>query len=592
MINKKNLIGKLSIFLLLLFFCATGPVPADELDAKLRETVTLYFNNEDIHSAMSAIGNTYGINVLIEKDIDGRVTVNLADISLKDALDAMLDLNDLTYERRGNILKIIKRKDDAMTEIIRLNYAKADEISEMVTSLLSEDALVQVYDISNELIVKDKKENIDKVKEFIAEIDVMPRQVMIESKLLDIKYTDFSNLGVTWTANWTYPGFFANLINEEQSDSESISGGTTMAGPSSDLTGGQLDLTLAFAHGSIDVEIDALIRNNKAKVLAAPTIVTLNNKEAKINIGEKVPTKEKEQTTTGTIEKTVYQQVGIKLSVTPQITNDGYINMSIHPEVSSVSEILDDGPRITTREADTQVLVKDGETIIIAGLIHEEEDNIDSRIPILGDIPFIGYLFRNKSTDISRKELVILITPRILKTEEELKRIALEEGVPELTLPVERLSERLVVSQLYNSARQLEQGKESLNIERREKTRDERSKEAIKNYEEIAKAYPESDLADDALYKAAYLYKKVFKEYGSALRAYRKLARRYPNSRYAPEAIRVMRSLERRKKYYERLERSYDKKIQKLESSKDTKWYAGKIERLKIERDKARAHQG
>lgn len=99
-------------------------------------------------------------------------------------------------------------------------------------------------------------------------------------------------------------------------------------------------------------------------------------------------------------------------------------------------------------------------------------------------------------------------------------------------------------------------------------------------------------MADDALYKAAYLYKKVFKEYGSALSAYRRLARHYPNSRYAPEAIRVMRSLERRKKYYERRERYYDKKIQKLESSKDTKWYAGKIERLKIERDKARAHQG
>ena len=500
--NRKG--SKVGLIILLLLFSLNTSLSADikmdALEKKLNQTVSLFFNNENIHMALTAIGNVYDINMTLENDIDGDVTVNLVDVTLIEAVEAILDLNDLTWERKGNIISIEKKtkvaetqiirlqnakaedlveiingilseegtvqiygaaneliiKDTAEnilkvkklvseidltpkevtttqiirlehakaedleeivkgvlsdagsvqlysvsnemiitdleenilkvrqlitdidvmpeetseTQIIRLNHATAEEIKEIIQGILSADGTVQTYGAANELIIKDTAENILKVQELVAEIDIRPQQVMIESKLIDIKYEDLTNLGVTWKADYSYEGLLHGIIDESNSKTETATVGSAMAGPSTGLSGNQFDMTFALAHGSVDIDIDALIRNNKAKVLASPTIVTLNNREAKINIGEKVPTKEKTQTTTGTTEQTVYQDVGIKLNVIPQITHDGYINMKIHPEVSSVTEILDDGPRITTREADTQVVVRDGETIIIAGLIH------------------------------------------------------------------------------------------------------------------------------------------------------------------------------------------------------------------------------
>jgi Flp pilus assembly secretin CpaC len=362
---------------------------------------------------------------------------------------------------------------------------------------------------------------------------------------VDITEKDYQNFGVTYTVDYKPAGDIKGLFDRKTEYQEELAGSQTMAGPSSTLSGGQLKITtLTFKGLSGTVTLDALIQDQKAHLLASPSIATLSGKEARIIIGERYPYKEKTQTTTGTTETTKFVDIGTTLRVTPQVSPDGFITMYVHPEVSSLTSSLDAGPRVSTREADATIRVRDGETIIIGGLIKRQDDRIKGRIPIIGHIPILGWLFTKASSDLTSTELVVFITPRIIRTPEEMKAIeATRER--EVAVNIEGTGERVVVNQAWEEARDLEMDE---GIVSRRKDKEMRMSEALDRYKQIAQEFPGSEKADDALFRAGLIAYGYFADLDLAKKVFSQLVERYPESPYIGKSKRMVEHINKKLK--------------------------------------------
>ncbi|MDI6606642.1 MAG: hypothetical protein QME65_05835, partial [Candidatus Omnitrophota bacterium] len=383
----------------------------------------------------------------------------------------------------------------------------------------------------NILVVTDYPANIERLKSLLKSVDQAPQQVLIEAKIVDMTSKDLQNLGVTWQIDYNPLG---GLWDRGTDYSERMKGTGTFAGPSSSLTGGQIKIDTFVLKGlTATATLDALIQDQKANLLASPSIAVINNREARIIIGEKVPYKERTQTTTGTTETTKFIDVGTTLRVTPSINEDGYITMAIHPEVSSVSALLDAGPRITTREADTMVRVKEGETIVIGGLIKQEDNRVVSRMPILGYIPFFGYLFGNRSKDQTQQELTVFITPKILRSPEEMiahgKKRYEDEAIVNITTTGSLNAQKV----LLEKANHLDA---AVGLESRRKEDWEAKNQAVSIYENILSQFPAGPAAPEAGYRAARIYFNDLNEPYRARELCAVIISNYPNSPYSYHA--------------------------------------------------------
>ncbi len=468
--------------------------------------ISLDYKDADINAVLRSLAWTYGLNLVTSTEVKGKITINLKNVPLDEALEAILTASGYTHTRRGSIIYISAgaAEDLALTsEPVFLKYLKAAEAQNLLRKVISPKGDIKVDEVSNMLVITDLSANINKVKNLIKNIDIPPQQVLIEVKIVDITSKDLQNLGVTWSADYKPAGELKGLFSRKTRFQEELKTTTTVAGPSSSLTGGQFKIdTLTFKGLSLTATLDALIQDQKAHLLASPSIAVLNNREARIVIGEKVPYKERTQTTTGTTETTKFIDVGTTLRVIPSINADGYITVMLHPEVSSVSALLDAGPRITTREADTTVRIKEGETVVIGGLIKQQDDRTRSKIPLLGDIPIIGLLFSNRSKDQTQTELAVFITPRILRSREEAKLYGAteEEEIYVNTGPTGQLS---LVYNLFEKADKLDRG---VGLESRRKDKKFRKEQALSIFENIASQFPDSPKAPEAAYRAIWIY--------------------------------------------------------------------------------------
>ncbi len=491
-----------------------------------RQSVTLDYKDADLSSVLRALSYSYDLNLVVAKDIKGKVTVTLKDVTVDEALEAILSVNGYAVTKRGNLIYITPGPGvegmDLITVPIRLSYLTAAEAQRLLGKVISSQGDIQINEATTSLVVTDFPANIEKIKDVLGEIDIPPVQVLIEAKIVDIQSKAYENFGTTYALNFNQTASF-----------ESFAPTTTMAGPSSTLSGGQISLTATFKNFSATATIDALIQQNKARLLASPSIATLNGKEARIIIGEKYPYKEKTQTTTGTTETTKFVDVGTTLRVTPRVSPDGWITMIVHPEVSSVSASLDAGPRITTREADATVRVRDGQTIIIGGLKKKKDDQIKGGIPVLRSIPILGLFFSKRSKDLEETDLTVFITPYIIRAPEELaekKDVVDREIYLNLDQETGKLSS---AAELFERARNLERGNSP---ESADKLVSHRKEELLATYKQIVEQYPQAKNTDFALYKIGLLHYRYFKEYKAAADALTRLTEDYPDSRYRRKA--------------------------------------------------------
>jgi len=305
---------------------------------------------------------------------------------------------------------LAKERSDAIqvSKVIRLNYSKAAEISGKISSIMAAEGQkisLQTDERTNSLIVTSTPEGLLATTNLINKLDVKPEQVVIEAKIVEISIGDTKDIGIDWTLTRDIMNNSNARITEtaqSQTPAQSQIGSFTFGYLRSDI---ELTARLAAAQSK-----------GRAKILSQPRIATLNNMQAKIVVGGQIPYTQTAIAAGGVATtSTAFMTVGIQLEVTPTINVDGRITMVIKPNVSNVTRISAIGPETSTKEASTTVLVKNGETIVIGGLITNNERKDASQIPLLGDVPVLGQFFKSYRDDKQNTELIIFVTPYIMK---------------------------------------------------------------------------------------------------------------------------------------------------------------------------------
>ena len=511
--------------------------PTKELEQKMKQQVSFSFTAAGLGDVLTSIAQSYDLNILPPADLSGTVTINLKDVTLDEALHSVLEQNGYTYLWERNVIKVKKKEEAVVSRVISVSYVKLDTAYEVVQKLASEAGSLRLNEANNEILATDKIANVEKMENAVAKLDTAPLQILIQTQILDMTFTDLKSMGFTLSGTVDTKRLI-KLGGPGEGRTTTIA--STLANPTTDLPSGQFTATVQLDEGgSISDTIDSLVRANKAKVLASPSIATLNNTEAKITIGEKFPITEQTQTTTGTTTTTRFVDVGITFTVKPRVGRNGYVTMVIHPEVSSVSATLTAGPRITTRQADTTVMVRTGETAVIAGLVKEDHSEVRGRNPLLSWFPF-GYIFRNFARNVEQKELAIFITPYIMDTGghmEESWRSGLKASEP-----VE-VGERLMGLHYLDRAQRLEDDETGISYGQDGATR---WLNAALSYGSMAARFPDHPKTPFALWRQAVIYEEKLKDPAKALEVYQKLDRDFADSPYAksaPERIQKLKSL-------------------------------------------------
>ncbi len=415
--------------------------------------ISLDFKDADIQNVLRLIAEVSGLNIVISDAVTGKVTIRLKDIPWDMAFDVILKTYALDKEYLGpNILRVApytqlkKEREDALkaeearnrveelaTRVVPVNYAKAENLKSLLGQLKSKrpDATILVDSRTNSLILKDLQENIDEMVKLIHELDTQTPQVLIEAKIVELDVEFEQELGIQWGTSYQAGPATGNPTGLNFPHTASVGGvvdkisGETVPGIANPVVnlpaavdsnaGGALGFSLASITNSfqLDAQLSALEKRKHARILSSPRVATLSNQEARIEQGQEVPY----QTTSDEGTKTEFKDAKLRLSVTPQITFDQSIIMNI--VVTNDTPIRDPtvGFIIGKKEAQTAVLVKNGETAVIGGIFTNNDSNSTGGVPWFMDLPVAGVLFKKKADAVKRTELIIFITPRIIPTE-------------------------------------------------------------------------------------------------------------------------------------------------------------------------------
>lgn len=439
--------------------------------------ITVDFKEADIRTVLRILSEKSGVNIVASKDIAGAITIRLNNVYWEKALDIICKNYGYAFERDGNIIRVTTvenlKQEELTTEVFSLNYAKAKDVSDTVKEMLTlrgKDK-IKYDDRTNVLVVTDIPTNLYKIRQVVEKLDKRTSQVLIEAKIIETTLNDNENLGIDWTVRLaaagakrpvtfpftvsgtlSYLGISKDMWNNFMPRVEGTttttttgSGGATVTdtdssfpfnlGEFTQVDDSPFPVTEAeqFTFGTLDFSqfslvLEYLKNRRDTNVLSNPRVATLNNQEASILVGIKLAIPKFERNPdTGTMEVTGYTEkdLGVKLNVTPHINASGDIVVDLKPEISDLLgyDVLDAqrgirAPRYSTREAKTQIMVKDGETIMIGGLIKENTVNYKSKVPWLGDIPVLGRaLFTKTEEGIEKTELIIFMTVHLISSE-------------------------------------------------------------------------------------------------------------------------------------------------------------------------------
>jgi type IV pilus assembly protein PilQ len=422
------------------------------------EKLTLNFQSIAVREALYVISdfiNSNGIpmNMIISDSVSGTLTLRLKDVPWDQALDIILQSKGLDMRKNGNVIQIAPREELAAkeklnltsyqdiaelealhTESFRLSYQKGADVVAILrgtasgptaglataavnNSILSKRGNVVVDQRTNTLFVKDTPTNLEEVRKMIKQIDIPVRQVMIEARFVNAQ-TSFSQSmgGKLSMPTRPVPGVGTGT---------SIGGTQALLYPTANLNvpsvtaygGATLQLFNASATKVLQLELSAAESDGTSKNIASPRVVTADSTEASIATGMQIPY----QTTSNGGTTTTFAQANLSLKVTPQITPDDHINMKVDVNNDTQGAMTNAGPIIDTNKITTQVLIENGGTVVIGGVYTLDETDSVSKVPLLGDIPYVGWLFKSKTKTESKKELLIFITPKILKDTLNLK---------------------------------------------------------------------------------------------------------------------------------------------------------------------------
>jgi len=435
-----------------------------KLDEASQKIDILEFKEVDIKDVLRQLAKQYDLNIIFSESVSGLVTVQLKNVTIDEALDAIISINGFVYTKKDGVIKVTTAqeagKEGKQTRVFRLNNADATALKTSLQKVISGDGSIDVDTRSNSLIVTDIPRVINNIAQMIQEsLDSTTPQVLIEARFIEATEGTTEKLGVDWSpSDSTKPQIvmngasgptlapftqtFTNQLSKIMpSASPQVVNGAQSAGSTSNATFPAansfpyVDTSSSgigsFAYGTMNfsqlqVALDFIKTQSGSKVISSPRIVTVDNKQAHIQVGEtrRIRTSKTDNTeSTGAIV-TQYtydkEDVGIILTVLPHVTPDGHIHLVLQPEVSSADTVdADNIAIIQKRIAQTEVIIKDGQTIVIGGLTETKKNIVTTKVPVMGDIPILGRLFSHNTNTPSKDELLIFVTARVIREGEK-----------------------------------------------------------------------------------------------------------------------------------------------------------------------------
>ena len=381
------------------------------------EPISMDFQNADIRTVLRSFSVYSDKNIIAGPEVKGPVTVHLEDVPWRKALDIVLKANGYAALEETGVIRVgpwdqflnedikvneaERKREDLIpltTRIVDVSFAQAEEMIMPLEGILSRRGVLEVDDRTNSVIVTDIPIRVDEIAALVRKLDNQTPQVEITAKLVDLD------------ARVTQGEFNAAVDVTGQMEATSTTQ-TAVSQPKAELSVGKI----FGPNGSFEATINALESENKATIISNPTITTMNNREATIIVGKKIPLIVSDEAGNPITQLTT---VGIQMRVVPHVNSEtGEITMDLHPEVSDLSSqaTVQGGIIIVTAEADTRVMVKNGETAVIGGLIRDNDSFYESGIPVLKSLPLVGRFFGSKSKVSEKRELLIFVTPRIVQ---------------------------------------------------------------------------------------------------------------------------------------------------------------------------------
>ena len=419
------------------------------------DRISLNFQSIEVRSVLQLIADFTGLNLVASDSVEGSITLRLEDVPWDQALDLVLKTRGLDSRQIGNVLMVAPTQELAererqeiqankqlaelaplQSEFIRIRYAKAGNVvglfqagSEEGGALISERGSVVVDDRTNSIVVTDTSAKLAEIRELIEQVDIPIRQVMIEARIVIASSNINEQLGIRWGGGYLNAGSdqFTSVAGDTASvtslNNQLISGANPIAMPTAPLVDlGVAEATSGFAVGftSTDLfltaELSALEASGEGEVISQPKVITGDKQKASIKSGTEIPYQEGAASGATT---TAFKEAVLKLDVTPNITPDDRILLDLIINQDSVGALVPSGnggfiPTIDTTELTTQVLVGNGETVVLGGVFKNEELVKVAKVPLLGDIPYLGNLFKSTANTQQKTEMLIFITPKIL----------------------------------------------------------------------------------------------------------------------------------------------------------------------------------
>ena len=413
-----------------------------ELLSGTRDSLSMDFQNADIKNIFRIIAEVSGFSLVLSPDIRGSASIRLIDVPWNKAFELILENNALGRVCEGNIIRIVPNAtllaaqvaEPLVTEMIRINYGIIADMVKNLTGLKSPRGSITADTRTNTLILTDIPEKVDEMISVVKTLDVRTPQVMIESKIVEVNRNFQQELGIQW-GSYTERVDFSNTDGfpaiirtggdrgtRQQNDASIATAGldpgfvVDLGIPSQPA--GQFGVLLSTLNGdhALDIQLEALEAQGKSRTIATPKVTTLDNIEAKIQSGRRFPVITTSANQGNQIE---YVDANLELKVTPHITADEniYMKISATQNTADFARAIFNNPTINTKEAFTEVLVANGATTVLGGLYQKSESENRTSVPFFADIPFIGYLFKNRAEDDDITELLIFITPRIVRSD-------------------------------------------------------------------------------------------------------------------------------------------------------------------------------
>jgi len=412
------------------------------------EKLTLNFQKIDVREALNVIADFTGTNMVISDTVRGNITLRLKDVPWDQALDIILQSRGLDMRKIGNVIQVAPRAEiaakekleltsrqeiselqDLRTESFQISYQKADAIAALLSSdkqrILSKRGSAVVDARTNTLFIQDTPDRLEEARKLIKQVDVPVRQVMIEARIVEATDNFSKNLGVRLGYNSTDAFSIGNstrLFGNIGANTPTTGplAGTVMPATTPNVnlpssgTAGAFSMLLFNSNVSklLSVELTALETDSKGKIISSPRVVTSDQTEATIATGTEIPY---QQASSSGATNVAFKSATLSLSVKPQITPDDNIIMDIKVNKDSVGQLYAGVPSINTNAVKTQVLVENGGTVVIGGVYLQQQNKGVNKVPLLGDIPVLGYLFRSTDKLDNKSELLVFITPKIIQ---------------------------------------------------------------------------------------------------------------------------------------------------------------------------------